>query len=505
MKNKGLYSLFAILPTITLLAASLSSIHSNAQIWFGWDIQNSKSYWYEDGIKQGTYSDPKGVIGDGTIRGREIFDPSTNGWYWLDAKYDGAKATSKEVWMPYIYQDEKDWDDEKIESVAKLSGNMANQVTDFIKQGYGKWVRYDENGKMYKGWYTVEGKDASIYPSQSGNTYYYDPQTGLMAKGEVTIDGTIYTFDTITGALITKTQNDPANWNKRLAFPTEQDMAARNTEKARSPYLAGWMQIDPDTKYTQYSIDFRIDNADLGTYCSIANFRLDFEESSLLSKYDKVDNNGHISGYCGVQLCESPDDKRAILSIWDTYCYDKSGKVTILKPTLEYAEKSYSKYSTEFGNEGEGVHVFADYNWQEGTWYRGLLQIGTSKKTGNSTIMYYLYDIANSKWFHVCTYDLGYSGAKFKGNNCIFLENFNPAYAGSIRNLEVKNAKYYVKGTWNNIEKCDVYKQQENTYGSYNFGSDANSLWMITTGVKGINEKPSEMIHVPTDNYNNPY
>ena len=33
-----------------------------------------KSYWYEGGIRQGTTKDPKGVIGDGTNRGREIYE-----------------------------------------------------------------------------------------------------------------------------------------------------------------------------------------------------------------------------------------------------------------------------------------------------------------------------------------------------------------------------------------------------------------------------------------------
>ena len=113
-----------------------------------------------------------------------------------------AKAVSKEVWMPYIYQGEKNWPDEEIAMNAASSGDMAAQVTKAIKEGSGKWVRYDANGMMYKGWYTVEGADVELYPTQKGNTYYYDPKTGLMAKGEVTIDGQVYRFDEMTGALI---------------------------------------------------------------------------------------------------------------------------------------------------------------------------------------------------------------------------------------------------------------------------------------------------------------
>lgn len=168
---------------------------------FGWLEKDNAKYWYENGIRQGTYSDANGVLGDGTVRGREIYDPESDGWYWLDAVYDGAKAVNKEVWIPYIYQNEADWDEAEIAANASNSGDMAQQVIREINNASGKWVRYDADGKMYKGWYTVEGQDAEIYPEQAGNTYYYDPQTGLMAKGNVEIAGQTYYFDEITGVL----------------------------------------------------------------------------------------------------------------------------------------------------------------------------------------------------------------------------------------------------------------------------------------------------------------
>lgn len=158
-------------------------------------------YWYENGTRQGTYDDKNGVVGDGTIRGREIYDGVTDGWYWLDACYNGARAINKEVWMPYIYQDEKKWSEEELIRNSYSSGDMANQVVEAIKSGSGKWVRYDGNGRMYKGWFTVTEDLAAYYPSQVGNTYYYDNQTGLMAKGWVTIDGERYHFNEVTGVL----------------------------------------------------------------------------------------------------------------------------------------------------------------------------------------------------------------------------------------------------------------------------------------------------------------
>ena len=175
---------------------------------------DGKDYWYENSIRQGTIFDPKGVFGDGTNRGREIFDPATNGWYWLDSIYNGAKAVGKEVWMPYIYQNEASLDINTIKKLAaesntyteakdKTTAEMAAQVEYAILNHKGKWVRYDQNGKMMKGWVTIakDSELAKLYPKQGGNTYYYDYKTGLMAKGWTKIGGKLYLFDEVTGAL----------------------------------------------------------------------------------------------------------------------------------------------------------------------------------------------------------------------------------------------------------------------------------------------------------------
>ena len=104
---------------------------------------------YEGGKRQGY--DPNNAA----YRGKEIYDPASNGWYWLDNVQQGAKAVSKDVYQ-------------------ESSG--------------GKWVRYDANGQMIKGWNT-----------NADGTYYFDPITGAMAKGTTTIDGMTYYFDPATG------------------------------------------------------------------------------------------------------------------------------------------------------------------------------------------------------------------------------------------------------------------------------------------------------------------
>ncbi len=176
-----------------------------------WEVVNGKSYWYENNVRQGTASDSRCFSYEGTLRGREIYDPTSDGWYWLDVNADGAKAVGKEVFMPYIYQTQANWSEEEINNNAAASsadaeGNiehaeLAEQVKKAIQNGTGKWVRYDKEGKMLKGWVTIEGELANLYPDQAGNKYYYDRKTGLMAKGATVIDGIEYYFDETTGVL----------------------------------------------------------------------------------------------------------------------------------------------------------------------------------------------------------------------------------------------------------------------------------------------------------------
>ena len=191
-----------------------SDFDPTARNYMGWYVKDGKSFWYEGGVRQGDSADGKNFAYDGSVRGREIYDPASNAWYWLDVIYGGAKASNKEVFMPYIYSNEKEilGDNAKIEEYASCSNRTSPEVVDMSaqvaqairnngKDGGGKWVRYDGSGKMIKGWYTVQGTDAALYPDQVGNTYYYDQQTGLMAKGHLTIDGVNHYFDEITGAM----------------------------------------------------------------------------------------------------------------------------------------------------------------------------------------------------------------------------------------------------------------------------------------------------------------
>ena len=113
----------------------------------GWYVENGAKYWYENGVKQGLEG-----------RGKEIYDPDSDAWYWLDAIDGGKMAVSKDVYKESyagIYADRED--------------------------GTGKWVRYDENGHMVKG-----------EQMQDGAWYRFDEQTGAMGNGKEGLCGVEY-------------------------------------------------------------------------------------------------------------------------------------------------------------------------------------------------------------------------------------------------------------------------------------------------------------------------
>ena len=134
----------------------------------GWETVDGKDYWYENGVKQGT-----------TGRGKEIYDPDSDAWYWLDAVDAGAKAVNKDVYQ---------------------------------ESDGGKWVRYDENGHMIKGencqngnWYYFEPVTGAMihgpWTLPDGRKVYYDLTTGIMQYGNVSINGSLYYFDPVYGTM----------------------------------------------------------------------------------------------------------------------------------------------------------------------------------------------------------------------------------------------------------------------------------------------------------------
>ena len=180
-------------PTATPTATPVKPTATPASGYTGWKTVNGKDYWYENGVKQGT-----------TGRGKEIYDPDSDAWCWLDANRGGAKAVSKDVYQ---------------------------------ESNGGKWVRYDANGHMIKGWDTNDD-----------GTYYFDLVTGAMTKGDATIDGLPCSFDTVTGIGLNcawKRINGKNYWyegGKRQGY--DPNNAAYRGKEIYDPVSNGWYWLD---------------------------------------------------------------------------------------------------------------------------------------------------------------------------------------------------------------------------------------------------------------------
>ena len=165
----------------------------NNNNYTGWRSENGRDYWYENGVKQGT-----------TGRGKEIYDSGSNAWYWLDAKHGGAKAVNKDVYQ---------------------------------ESNGGKWVRYDANGHMIKGWDTNDD-----------GTYYFDLITGAMAKGDIVVDNLPCSFDTNTGIgcnLMWHSMDGKDYWyeaGKRQGY--DPNNAAYRGKEIYDPASGAWYWLD---------------------------------------------------------------------------------------------------------------------------------------------------------------------------------------------------------------------------------------------------------------------
>ena len=282
-------------------------------------------------------------------------------------------------------------------------------------------------------------------------------------------------------------------WSKEFRFPTEAQAAARPADR-RSPYLSTWLINDSKAPYDAYCVDFKSDYIPNGTYSCVFNGYMDFSGAG--ESYTSVSNKGHISLYGGLQKGTEGKESNFILSFWDIYCTGKDGKETVIRPKRIYPAEETG--NDAFTGEGDGAHTLLPYEWKEGRWYRMLLRCGVSPETGNTTVEQWFQDLADGEWTHTCTYDVGLKNCRFQGGVALFSENFVKEYAGEVRSLEFANVRIHTSEGWrgltrtNNISsRVDETGVLANIYGSWQAGADANSFYMISTGVSGWGRKES--------------
>ena len=292
-----------------------------------------------------------------------------------------------------------------------------------------------------------------------------------------------------TAAVPTAAARLERNWQSMITFPTASEIDRYNsTAVNRSPYLQAWMQTGSKT-FTGYSVNFRAEFQPNGTYCCLGNFDLDYSALKKTYKSYRTEYNG-VAGYAGLQRL-SNGELKSILSFWDVFCTDKSGKTKTIRAQLVYPS---STDNDSFSGEGTGTHCLADYPWKPGRWYQMQLLCGRSDTTGNTTVEQWVQDLSTSVWTKLCVYDLGVPNVSFKGNVCVFLENFDPKYAGAIRSMECRNFAVCRNKKWTGVTSGVVEKDIRMPYtGSYAYKVSGDTLCMITTGVTGKAREAKQM------------
>lgn len=321
---------------------------------------------------------------------------------------------------------------------------------------------------------------------------YYGNMKDLQLPGEHTAvwylnDQAVCTksFILTSGGSSSATAAADAKWAERLIIPSASEIAAANSAAAvRSPYLYGWLSVGDSSRYTEYAVDFKADHLPQGTYCALANLKMDL--SSLEKKYKNVHNEySGVSMYAGFQ--RNQDDYKTIMSAWDVYYTDDDGIQQTLRPVQLYPDENYWGDGT-FSGEGTGIQMLVPYAWEAGHWYRMLLQCGESEN-GTTTVTQWVCDLESGVWTKMSCFDTLIQDSCFMGNCAFFLENFNTAYAGEIRSMEVCNARVRdaETGQWRAVSSACIGSNGglPKYNGSYAYGSSGSSFWMITSGVGG--------------------
>lgn len=273
-------------------------------------------------------------------------------------------------------------------------------------------------------------------------------------------------------------------WEDVFPMPTRQQIAQyRNPRSLRAPYIAGWLRIPPNTRYTEYRIDFRSGHLPEGTYCCLGAWSMDL--SGLKKRWPCV-RSDKIQGYAGFQ--KLPDGRTAsILSFWDIFCTDRAEREHTLSAQPMYPRTAIG--GTRFWGEGTGTRCLLPFPWEAGRWYRMHLKCFPSPETGTALVEQWVCDPDTGEKQLLCCCDTGLPDAAFVGDMAVFLENFTQATAGEVRSMEIRNAMYRREDTlcWERVSSVYVHSQAGLPHyeGSYAFGADEDRVWMITSGVGG--------------------
>ena len=327
--------------------------------------------------------------------------------------------------------------------------------------------------------------DSNDYEDNSDNSYSNDSGSSAPYEESTIIPATPGNAENKSNPYISTGKEGDIDWKSVFQMPSSDEIAAyQNPDNRRSPYIYGWLSVPEDVKYSEYKVEFKADYLPEGTYCCLGNWQMDYSWLESQNVTVRTEYEG-VHGYAGFQR-KNGDDMEAIMSFWDIYCTDANGNETTIRPTRVYPEDTNN--SEEFGGEGTGAHCLVPYQWEAGKWYSMHLICTTSEETGNTVVQQWVDNLETGEATLLCSYDIGVKNAWFKGQIAFFLENFYTEYAGEVRTMEVRNAQYFdIYEGWKQVTSAYMGPDGGTpTYeGSYDFGSEGDRFWMITSGVGG--------------------
>lgn len=322
--------------------------------------------------------------------------------------------------------------------------------------------------------------------SGSGNNQATTPNVTVTVEFES--DSSVLEVDSLDMPEETTSESDDIlisediNWHEVFEVPTEEEVVAYTNPNNRfAPCLSGWLSIPDGVRYSEYSIEFKADYIPEATYWCLGQWSLDY--SSLEEEYEKVDFESG-GAYGGFQ--NNHDGMETIIAFWDVYCTDESGRETVIRAERVYPTNLGDE---DFGGEGEGAHCLVPYEWEAGHWYRMHVKCVESQETGTTWVEQWVYDLETEEWTLLCIYDLKAKDVLFMSSPAIFMENYLTEYAGGVRSMEVRNAKYLdvSTGNWETVASAYIGSNggAPGYEGSYNFGTFKDRIWMIASGVGG--------------------
>ena len=296
------------------------------------------------------------------------------------------------------------------------------------------------------------------------------------------------------------------DWNSVMDFPTVSQLSSR-TGGLRSPYITIWPQFPPYSRFTEYAVDFRADHGPTGTYICPMNWWMDM--SALEKKVKRVwcDFGGIVSGYAGLQVWND-GTHGVIMTVWDTFYEDKSGNIKQIKATVNFPENA-SDTRHDNSSEGSFVHYSYPFPWKTGRDYRLLLQMYEGEK-GTKCLDLWIKDLETEKWTRLFSFDTNIREDMTIYDCAGFLECFDTRTAGSVRTMEVWNARALIRGKgWLNAEKVKFGVNNSllitDYQGSFAFGADRRSAHIITSGVPGLGASKEDTFRMPSDESGQPY